>query len=340
MWILGVALANDLDRRLVAEGIEWWKKSANLGFGRAAGFLGNAYQSGQYVGVERNAKQSFFWFQKAVDLDDGTACNSLGRSYTTGSDVTVNIEKGLELFRRSADLGYPSRMCNYALTSMKIGIQNKKIGIQNNFSDNVSSYAYWMEKSAMGGIDNAMTNFAGVLYTGMGGYLKNLVESAYWFERAVEKNASLSDCHYTIIRPELLEYVESAKRRVANEKAQRLSHFAKMQKRRREIAKLRRRLQYYHDLFRYTRLTQCANCQVVKSEWQRIKIKKCGGCRDVGYCSVACSKADWYNTIQSNLIQCTFIYTNLSKKSRKRHRTMCTPTGLNFELCDELGHCT
>ena len=59
--------------------------------------------------------ESIQWLQKAVDKNHPRALNTLGYWYRIGKGVSKDVEKALELFKRSAEAGWGKGACNLAL---------------------------------------------------------------------------------------------------------------------------------------------------------------------------------------------------------------------------------
>ena len=93
--------------------IEYHKKSANLGNGRAYNNLGNIYFYG--CGVEINYKRALEFYKKASDLDNANACFMMGWIYKNGIGVEVDFDKAEQYFKKACDLGDKVGYNNYMI---------------------------------------------------------------------------------------------------------------------------------------------------------------------------------------------------------------------------------
>ena len=82
---------------------EYFKQSADLGYGDAINYLGCMHLDG--VGVEKNSSVAVEWFKKGVQAQNHWAMYNLGRLYALGEGVPQNEKLALELFKKSYALG-------------------------------------------------------------------------------------------------------------------------------------------------------------------------------------------------------------------------------------------
>ncbi len=134
LGIAYLATANG-KQELLAEGINWFEKSASEGSTEAMNYLAHCYGNG--IGVSRDRKQEVHWLTKSADKGDNAALFVLGLRYQAGLGVTENQEKAYELFRLSADKGNAQAAYYVSAT--------------NRFENPGTDTWYWLKKSAKGG---------------------------------------------------------------------------------------------------------------------------------------------------------------------------------------------
>lgn len=105
------------------------KESAYLGHRDAQYEYGLQFEDVSFWGMNNpnyNPKRCVFWFTKACDQNQAEACNNLANFYEKGEGCERDINKALELFKKSADLGYEIAKENYELLikQLKLGIDS------------------------------------------------------------------------------------------------------------------------------------------------------------------------------------------------------------------------
>ena len=80
-------------------------KRANIGNGEAMFRVGGHYFQGMLC-LRQDKAEGLKWFHKAVEAGSRMAAYCLGISYANGDGVEQGIEKALEYFHKSAELGY------------------------------------------------------------------------------------------------------------------------------------------------------------------------------------------------------------------------------------------
>ena len=80
-------------------------KRANIGNGEAMFRVGGHYFQGM-LRLRQDKAEGLKWFHKAVEAGSRMAAYCLGISYANGDGVEQGIEKALEYFHKSAELGY------------------------------------------------------------------------------------------------------------------------------------------------------------------------------------------------------------------------------------------
>lgn len=82
---------------------EYFRQSADLGYGDAINYLGCMYLNGK--GVEKDITIAVEWFQKGVEAQNHWAMYNLGRLYSIGEGVEKNEHLALDLFKKSYAVG-------------------------------------------------------------------------------------------------------------------------------------------------------------------------------------------------------------------------------------------
>ncbi len=67
-----------------------------------------------------NIYKKFHWYSKAAENSHAAACNSLANMYERGEGCTKDINKALELYKKSSDLGDVLGKKNYKLLLKQI----------------------------------------------------------------------------------------------------------------------------------------------------------------------------------------------------------------------------
>lgn len=88
--------------------LRWYRRAAEAGDAEAQNSLGSALQA---EGKYEEAKQ---WYERAAAQDHDLGTNNLGGLYDRGLGVPQDRKKALELFLRSAELGWSEAMWNIA----------------------------------------------------------------------------------------------------------------------------------------------------------------------------------------------------------------------------------
>lgn len=104
----------------------YWEKSGQLGYSSAFDNLGWMYYYGN--GVKEDNTKAKYYFDKALSIqsDDHYALYYLGTMFENGYGVSKDMYKGLELLKRSADLGNEEAKKEVARIQMK----KKSLGIE------------------------------------------------------------------------------------------------------------------------------------------------------------------------------------------------------------------
>ncbi len=99
------------------------RKAAYLGHPDAQNDLAQTYEDMNYLYFENpfyNPKKCIYWYTKASLQNHAVACNNLAPFYERGIGVKQNIKKALQLYKKSAELGYDYGKKNYKLMVRQI----------------------------------------------------------------------------------------------------------------------------------------------------------------------------------------------------------------------------
>ncbi|TDQ06547.1 tetratricopeptide repeat protein [Pedobacter metabolipauper] len=113
---------NDLDEderiSVYYEYFKLIKESAYLGYTDAFFDLGQQYESMGFLGINNpkyNPKKCIYWYSKACNNGHAEACNNLASFYEEGIGCELDLNKALELYKRSAELGSVNGKKNYRI---------------------------------------------------------------------------------------------------------------------------------------------------------------------------------------------------------------------------------
>ncbi len=95
-------------RRSGRKAMKYYLMAAEQGHAEAQNSVGSGFQA------KRRYKEAFRWYERAAEQDHALAINNLAYLYDLGLGVEQDKNKGLELYLRSADLGWPEAMWNIA----------------------------------------------------------------------------------------------------------------------------------------------------------------------------------------------------------------------------------
>lgn len=157
-------------------GVEWLKKSAEMGNVDAMTHLGDHYHNLHDSGLEdadtasTSVRESIEWYLKATSLGDSYAMWSLGDIHHDDEEYT----QAFQWFYRSADLGNPDALC-----ALGECYENGE-GVEPDPGKAVELY----KRSAGMGSREAMKHLARCYGQGIG-VDRNVVEAITWYERVL-----------------------------------------------------------------------------------------------------------------------------------------------------------
>jgi hypothetical protein len=141
MYMHGEGVSTDY-----AKAMEWFIKSANLGYSEAMNDIGYMYNNGQ--GVSTDHAKAMEWYTKAANLGSAVAMYNIGYMYMYGEGVSTDYAKAMEWYIKSTNLGYSRAMNN-------IGVMYYNgMGVEKDISKAVE----WWQKAAALGEEVAVEN--------------------------------------------------------------------------------------------------------------------------------------------------------------------------------------
>lgn len=149
-------------------------KRAQEGNGAAQNALGCCFLNGE--GINKDLKQAAYWISKSVENNYLKGICTMGYMYENGiGGVEKNPQKAVELYRKSALMGFPVAWCNLA-ACYEDGIGTNK--------DNFRAKA-WYEKGARFGYRLAQVRLSYLLNED-----ENYHDALYWLWRAARQNSA------------------------------------------------------------------------------------------------------------------------------------------------------
>lgn len=225
-YLLGVVYSEGLSvERNTSKAIEYYMKSAELGYDAAQAYVGHAYYSGEGVekndfeavrwytlaatqgyaaaqcnigicyefgdGIERNYADAVHWYKLAAQQGNATAQFNLGLCYEDGVGITKNQKEAIKCYKLAADQ-------NHAAAQYKVG-SYYLIDVDKTSLGEVQAF-YWLNKSAELGHPGAQYNL-GVCYDKGIGVEKDSKTAISYFELSAAQNDSaalfyLGYCYY------------------------------------------------------------------------------------------------------------------------------------------------
>jgi hypothetical protein len=101
---------------------------AYANYAKAQFDLAGHYEDIGYWGSQNpyyNPKRMIYWYKKASENGDSMACNNLANLYERGDLVPRDLNLALELYRRSAELGYEIGKENYKIMLREMSPKGK-----------------------------------------------------------------------------------------------------------------------------------------------------------------------------------------------------------------------
>ena len=156
------------------EAVKWYRKAAEQGNAGAQCNLGYCYASGQ--GVTKDYAEAVKWYCKAAEQGQAIAQNNLGYCYEFGQGVTKDIAEAVKWYRKAAEQGDADAQCNlgYCYESGQ--------GVTKDIAEAVK----WYCKAAEQGNARAQNNL-GYCYENGYGVTQDYYEAVKWYRKAAEQ---------------------------------------------------------------------------------------------------------------------------------------------------------
>jgi TPR repeat protein len=132
--------------------VDYFRRSAELGYPQAQVVLGYFYDTGTVV--SQDSQQAADWYRKAARQDDRLADWLLGRLYYTGSGVSRDLSAAESWLQKSASQGDPFGQYLLALIRLE--------------RNDYPKAADWFRKAAMQGLPQAQQHLGELLKQGQG----------------------------------------------------------------------------------------------------------------------------------------------------------------------------
>lgn len=143
--------------------LEYFRRSAELGFAPAQVVLGYLFETGRATPI--NAREAFGWYKKAAQQDDPLAQWLAGRIIYAGSIPGRDLNDATDFLQAAADHGDP--FGEYLLGKVKLERQD------------YPNAAAWFGKAAQQGLPHAQEQLAKLLRDGQG-VVQNKFEAYVW----------------------------------------------------------------------------------------------------------------------------------------------------------------
>ncbi len=154
-----------------AKAMEWFRKAAAAGIGRAMNNIGMLYTNGQ--GVPQDYAKAMEWFRKGAAAGSGLAMNNIGVHYDNGQGAPQDYAKAMEWYRKAAAAGSGDAMYN-------IGVHyDNGQGVPQDYAKAME----WFRKAAAAGSGLAMCN-VGTLYASGQGVPQDYAKALEWYRKA------------------------------------------------------------------------------------------------------------------------------------------------------------
>ncbi|KAG1668183.1 Localization factor PodJL [Nymphon striatum] len=99
----------------LAKALEWYTKSADLGYAPAQYRVGNFYEKA--MGTERDLMAAKTWYQLAAEQGNAAAMHNLAVLFANGPDGTPDFESATRWFKSAAELGVKDSQFNLGILS-------------------------------------------------------------------------------------------------------------------------------------------------------------------------------------------------------------------------------
>ncbi len=159
------------------EGLSYLFEAASQNYLIAYSLIGGTYQYD--IG---NLTEALNWYKRGTALGDVSAQTHLAEMYLHGVGVEKNLQTALNLFKPSAEAGYP-------LSSYKLGVIYRNGG--KTVRRDVRQAIAWMERAAKQGFARAQNDLGHIYETG-DGVPRNPIKALSWYRLAADQGWSLA----------------------------------------------------------------------------------------------------------------------------------------------------
>ena len=154
--------------------VQYYYKSAHMGYSNAQNNLGTCYQKG--LGVSQDYTEAVKWFCKAVKQKNAGAQYNLGCCYYFGYGVIQNYAEAVKWYRKAAKQG-DAHAQNYLGLCYEEGS-----GVPQDYAEAVK----WLRKAAEQGYVQAQNHLGFLYYSGYG-VNQDYAEAVKWCRKAAEQ---------------------------------------------------------------------------------------------------------------------------------------------------------
>ena len=159
------------------EGLSYLFEAANQNYLIAYSLIGGTYQFD--IG---NLSEAIKWYKRGTALGDVSSQTHLADLYLYGQGVEKNLQTALNLFKPSADNGYP-------LSLYKMGVIYRQG--DRTVRRNVPLAIQWLQRAAKAGFARAQNDLGHIYETG-DGVPRDLAKAASWYRLAADQGWSLA----------------------------------------------------------------------------------------------------------------------------------------------------
>ena len=176
------------DNKVYNSAVQYYYKSAHLGYSNAQNYLGYCYHNG--YGVTQDYTEAVKWYRKAAEQGDVDAQYNLGICYFCGRGVTPDYAEAVKWLRKAAEQGHTEAQHNL------VACYNGGFGVTRDYTEAVK----WYRKAAEQGHATAQYSLGNCYYNGCG-ITQDYTEAVKWYRKVAEQGDecaqnNLGDCYY------------------------------------------------------------------------------------------------------------------------------------------------
>jgi len=163
------------------QSLEELKAAAESGDSNAQYFLGAHYQFEDNDYDSISDKKAIYWYEKSSEQNNAFGCYGLAWYYQFGIVVQKDIKKALNLYLKSAELGYVGAQA----------VVGRKYLEDNSTEQNIEKAIYWLEKASEQGHAHSQYLLGKIYYEG-NGTEKDITKAIHWFQQALKQENYLT----------------------------------------------------------------------------------------------------------------------------------------------------